>query len=173
MSDSLELDPALVRRLAEMEIANILESKKMLLDEHSASFRWLVASFLAINGGGLIAVAGQANMSRAYGAASGLLFCIGIVSALLCAWLSQRANRATLLPLNEAMGIWISIAHFGELDHSDIKTVESKMTEVVKVSRPTQISGWFSVTAFLLGMCMAGVGYWIAHPPVNLTIHAQ
>jgi Ni,Fe-hydrogenase I cytochrome b subunit len=164
----MDLDPALVQRIAETEITNLLESMKIIVEEHSSSFRWLIASFFAVNGGGVIAVAGQSNMPRVYSVAAGFLFCIGILLALLCAWLSQRANRAMLRPVSEVLSFWLSVAHFGELDQEGLIEIEQKMTKAMKVSRPTQFSGWFSVAAFSLGMCVAGAGYWTAHPPEKI-----
>ncbi|WP_188062956.1 hypothetical protein [Sphingobium sp. KCTC 72723] len=173
MSENLDLDPAFVQRLAETEIANVLESKKALLEEHSASFRWLVASFLAINGGGVLALAGQQNIPRGYAVTSGLLFCMGILSALLCAWLSQRANRAMMRSTSETLGFWLSVAHTGELDQEHINAIERKMHGTMKAARPTQFSGWLSVLAFAFGMLVAGNGYWIAHSPemVKVCVH--
>lgn len=164
MSDQFVLKPALVRRIAETEIANLLESKRALLEQHSASFRWLTASLLAVNGGGIVALVGQLNMPRVYVAGSGFLFFLGIIMALLCAWFSQRANRAMLNPVAEFLGFWLSVAHEGELDLEALKTMEHKMAKATKVARPTQISGWLSAIAFSMGVLLAGTGYWVVHP---------
>lgn len=47
-----------VRSIARLELSAASDLRNRLMDEHAASFRWLIATLFAANGGALIALVG-------------------------------------------------------------------------------------------------------------------
>lgn len=140
-----------VRRIAQHELENATESRRTLIEEHSAAFRWLLASLLAVNGGGVLVLKDLLRFSLANAVIAASFFLGGIMFALLTGWFSQRANRAMIQPLSEMIAFWITCAETNEFDEGTFKQVSETLTPALKKARPTQICGWLSAMSFLAG----------------------
>lgn len=152
MSEPDEEDSkAMVRRVAELEIASLAESRKMLLEEHSAAFRWLVASLLATNGGAAVAILNMRSLENSLKLWPCVCFFVGVLLALLIGPLSQRANRRMIEPLGHLMGYWVSVAVDGIHDEAVHKPFVQATTKAMRKAWLTQIAGWLSAIAFAIG----------------------
>ena len=157
------IDPdiaACVSRAAEYELVSLAEARRAILEEHSAMFRWLIASLLAINGGATIAIVGSDSFSIATIFYSCLCFVIGIFAALLSAFLGQRANRAMLEPLGKLSGYFIAVAQEGaEIEDAKVPIL-AEVSAAMKKAMPGRACGWLSAIAFGFGVCVAGSEFW-------------
>ena len=140
-----------IRRLAQHELQNATESRRTILEEHSSAFRWLLASLLAINGGGIVVSKELFAAAPLASVISDGFFVLGIMCALLTAWFSQRANRAMIQPLSEMVAFWIACIETNDFDPEVFKEASASMAPALKKARPTQLCGWVSASAFLIG----------------------
>lgn len=144
------------RELAATELTRTSESRRTLLDEHSASFRWLMASFLAINSGGLLFLANSKVHNLRLYSVAGVSFYLGIIAALAVAWLGQRVNRRAIAPLSKLESYWALVSATGKFDQEEFDAV---MAEVALTANPgmARYAGWLSVIAFSVGVFAIGV----------------
>ena len=148
-----------VRSIARMEMASISDARNRLMDEHSASFRWLIASLFAANGGALITL-GTSELippdSRIW--ACGWFTC-GVLVSLLTAWLNQKLIQRGLAPMVALIAFWGCIAHGLDFDEEKHKVLIADLQSALKRSWPVQVSGWLSAAMFTFGVVAAGTGY--------------
>jgi hypothetical protein len=155
--DLSDVDPAIWQRVAEQELANANYSRNALLEAHQDAYKWLLASLLGVNSGGMFALLNVANMDWSSKGIVALFFYLGIMAALLSGYLSQKANRTLIGPLGEASGYWISVAHDGEHLPHIWEGIEEKIQSAIKQARPTQFAGWLSAVFFSIGAIGLGI----------------
>lgn len=156
------IDPGLTRELAKFELAAIAESRKQLTDEHSAAFRWLTASLLAVNGASALSLFGSVLVDKDVKLSSGLAFFVGTIAALLCSYLSQGAVRRIFLPLNQLAGYWIAVSQHGEHQPEIYEKIVSEVQQAARGSLLTRIAGWTSLVAFAVGVLGIGLRQYAA-----------
>ena len=155
--DDNDVDAEIWPRVAEQELASATHSRSVLMEAHQDSYKWLSASLLAVNSGGMFAFLNFEGLDGKTKAVVALFFYLGIMSALLSAYLSQRANRSLIGPLSESMGYWISVAHHGEHLPEVWEGIRIKIQATIKKARATQIAGWASAICFSIGVIGLGV----------------
>lgn len=154
---SEEIDPQLWQRTAEAELAAATHSRNALLEAHQDAYKWLVASLLAINGAGLLAVFNAAGLHDVGKIAAAAFFYLGIISSLLSSYLGQRANRLMIEPLSELMGYWITVAHDGDHVPERWEAINAKIQRAVRRSWAVQAAGWASAVCFSAGLLVVGM----------------
>jgi len=156
-----------VKAIAMHELDAAKSSRQALLEEHSASFKWLMASMLALNSGGLFALSDMADIEGAHRAASAIMFVIGILCALAIAWLGQISARKMLEPLSEMTSFWIVAAASGQFNEDEHSRIGSEIQSVIDKSKKARYCGWVSVVAFVLGVGSIGTGIEAAYSPAS------
>ena len=141
---------------AKYELAALAESRGKLIDKHSAAFRCLVASLLAVNGGSALALFNSLQIEPFDKIWSGAAFAFGIFTALLCAYLSQGASRRMMDPLAVLSGFWIEVSAGGLFDVTRYAEVLEKIKEAQAASFSTRLAGWLSAMAFVIGVIIVG-----------------
>lgn len=134
MTDEVTPDPTLVRAMAVHAAQAATEGRQRLLEEHSAAFRWLMASFLAINAGGLLTLKDfnvGAPSSKLIAAAA---FYCGVVSALAIAWLGQRSARSAIEPMSQMSVFWAMTAEAGEVDQNELEKLNTRIAAVLQIA---------------------------------------
>jgi hypothetical protein len=157
--EELELDMRVNQRLADYAIDTFKHSQNVLFDQHSAAYKWLLASLLAINGAGLLALFDASTMPPEFRIAACALFYVGVISALLMAYLNQFSMLAATAPLSEATAHWIYVSETGETDAAGWAAIEAKLQTHKKKSDKIQIIGWISVIAFSLALTVIGYSF--------------
>jgi len=148
-----------IRSLAELELSTALSARNRLIEEPAASFRWLIASLFAANGGALIALVGSDQISDYAKLWACCWFTVGIVFSLLTAWANQRAIQQTLPPLSNLVAFWGAVAHGMELDLDEHKRILADAAVTAKRAWPVQLFGWVAASLFIIGMIAAGSGF--------------
>lgn len=152
--------PKFIRQIAQLNLHNVFESRTRLLDESSATFRWILASLLTINGGALIALLSSDNVVIEGKIVAGRYFCAGIFFAFFLAYMTSLSSVAALKPLMNLADFWIGALKTGELDEGDAQQLRELQTSMKSAVRPysfaSHVSGWLSVLCCLLGALMAG-----------------
>lgn len=152
--------PNFIRQVAQLNLHNVFESRTRLLDENSATFRWILASLLTINGGAVVALLSSDHIEVTGKIVSGRYFCGGIFFAFFLAYMTSLSSVAALTPLMKLADFWIDALKVGELDESDAQRLKVLQTSMKSAVRPysiaSHISGWLSVVCCLFGAFMAG-----------------
>jgi hypothetical protein len=156
------------KELAANELARTSESRRLIIDEHSASFRWLMASLLAINSGGLFLLKDMAIADPAWQISAAICFYLGIVAALAVAWFGQRSNRRSIQAAVNVESFWAVVSSTGRLDqeaHSEL------IQSISTAAKPgfSRHAGWLSLLFFTGGLVSAGCGSVLLHQPVSQT----
>lgn len=143
--------------LAEYLIDNYTHGMRQMMDANVASARWITTSLLAINGGGAVAILGQAMATDAK-LVSSFLFASGILSALASAHLGIKAATKVLAPMGNAIGYWISVKQDG-YRVENLEGHETDMNALVKKeTKIPALLGYASVAFFTGGLIAAAVG---------------
>ena len=149
-----------VRGIAALELSTALGARNRLIEEHAASFRWLIASLFAANGGALLALGGSEDVPAYAKLWACGWFTVGVFFALLTAWMNQKVIRKTLEPLSNLIAFWGAVAHGMEFDLNEHAKILDEAKTVTKRGWPVQVSGWAAALMFLFGMAVAGSGFW-------------
>jgi hypothetical protein len=146
-----------LRKAALEEIDHLKLVRATSWEQHSHSFKWLMASLLAVNGGALLAVFDSQYVSLGYQAFASGCFVIGIMAALLVAVFGQRSIQKSFPPLQKIIGYWMTVVEDGERLESLETDLNNELQTAVKYGRGAQICGWLSALAFLVGAGGVGV----------------
>ncbi|QUT07081.1 hypothetical protein KFK14_06565 [Sphingobium phenoxybenzoativorans] len=172
-NDATDINPDIIRRVGELELASATHSRTVLLEAHQDAYKWLLASLLAINSAGIFTLLSFQLISIRARVIIAILFYLGIMAALLSSYLSQRANRALIGPLGELMGYWITVAHDGELLPEAFEAINQKIQSAVQQARPTQVAGWASAVFFSLGVISVGIMLIYSPLPSSIPTHNE
>lgn len=146
-----------LRQAAAEEIENLKLIRATVWDEHTHSYRWLMASLLAINAGACLAIADNAGWGS-YRVIAGAAFAVGIFAALLVAVVGQRANQKSLEPLQKIIGYWISVVDDGERDEQLENKLNDELNASIRIGHASRLVGWISAFAFAVGVVTSGLG---------------
>lgn len=149
---------ARVKAIAAAEVASFTTAKQTILEEHSASFKWLMASMLAINSCGLIKVSDLNSLQAMHQLAASIAFLVGILAALAIAWLGQIASRRMIEPLALAIAFWTITSATGEFDEEEHSEIIAKIQASVKSGNRSRWAGWLSTIAFSAGVILILTG---------------
>lgn len=152
----------------EVQFATHLRDKSM--DQAISMGAWLVASLLALNGGGAIAVLNSLkHLSDPIYPAG--LFIAGIMLALANAAAVQRCGYAALKPMSEMIGYWLTVAEDGERLLDFENDLKRKMRPLRFFGLVASMLGWISSALFLAGCISFAIN--MEEPPEQKAMQAQ
>jgi len=167
--DAGEVGPTLeqAKQLARSQVETMRMTQGRLMEEHSASLRWFMASLLALNGAGLASIAQQADLAVWYKISASAAFYLGVMGALAIGWFGQRSAQAALSAMSQVIAFWIIASVKGEIDEAAHKEVHAQADPANKlVHKSPRFAGWLSAVGFTIGVVMVGVGIGMA--PIKL-----
>ena len=162
-----------VRDIAKLELSTALGARNRLVEEHAASFRWLIASLFAANGGAIIALSAADAVPTHAKLWAGAWFTVGILCSLLIARMNQSMIQKTLDPLSNLIAFWGAVAHGMEFDGDEHTRLMDQARRSTKQSWPVQLCGWAAVLCFLFGMIAAGTGLWGASDRTRIGVTSK
>jgi len=133
---------------------NAVAARQILIDESTNAFRWVMASLLALNGGGLIAAKDVIRGSDPVGWFAVLAFYLGLATALLIAWSMQNSVRAAILPLQEAIGLWTRMELIGPLTAEQQERLHFILGAPQTMSKTPRRAGYGSFFSFSAGLAL-------------------
>ena len=145
------------RKIAEINCLAVTSSRNRLLEEHSAAFRWLMASLLAINSAGLLVLKDELGSMSVWTVLAGISFYLGIVSALAIAWFAQRVVIASLPSYMEQIAFWSAVYGTGDYDTELHQEILKKPKDAVEKSKIAPLAARVSLLAFTIGLVFIGI----------------
>lgn len=149
-------DPALQKILAEREAARMEASRKFTEDQFSSMAKWLMASLLAVNGGGALAALNIAKSTQMFWM-PGALFGIGIGFAIFSGVAMQEAQGRYHPYIIELERYWATVAYTGQCVPDREVEIENKIKRLSLLMRLPPIFGWVSGCLFAGGMLALGI----------------
>jgi hypothetical protein len=144
------------RRAAfEREIA--IATKKMSMDEITISFRWIMASLLAINSAGLVVAIDGANHFDTWRISALTFLVLGVLFSLQVGWSLLAAHSLMLKPMGDLVVFWTMSAIDGQIDFDEHKALaESAASAAPKYHMPRNFA-YLSLLAFTVGVTCVGI----------------
>jgi hypothetical protein len=147
----------LIREIARYEVQAATEARSKLTDEHSAAFRWMIASLFALNGGAILAIMGSDRFGLNPNLPAFWVFFAGIVATFLAVIFSQVSDRGMIAHKHSWGLYWITVEFAGERDEA----LETKLKASEKLARRMAFAGRlqaiFAMLFFVLGAITAVV----------------
>ena len=138
-----------------------VDGRRQLIDEHTASFRWLMASLLALNGAGLLSLKDIKLSNSTFTLIAGSAFFLGIALAMLIARLGQKANQQMLDPMSRLALYWRNVAATGEIDEETQTDLDQRVSKAIKGAKWPAAAGFASFTFFATGLVAIAIG-WVS-----------
>ena len=147
-------DNAPVKAIAAHTADQSTSMSRILLEEHSASFRWLMAYLLTINAGGLLFQKELEKASTLLTLAAGISFFLGIFCSLLIAYLGQKSVQRMMGPITEMGLYWRIVSITGELDLEKQDDLNRRVGEAMAIGKWPRICGFLSFFFFGIGLAI-------------------
>ena len=151
----VKAEKSLLTTLAMHICEQSMASSRMLMEEHSATFKWLMASLLALNSGGLFLIKDFFSNDHYFSVLAALAFFIGIFLSLMIAFVGQKSHQKMLPPVNKLAIYWRSVALTGEKNEDLKSRITKEMDEATVLGRWPSRIGFGSFFFFGLGLALA------------------
>jgi hypothetical protein len=147
-----ELDgpPEFQRALADRTLSRIEHTLQFASDQVGSMAKWLMASLLAVNGAGGLAVLSSINAGHEQWL-TGALFVLGVISALLVGVAMQEVYIAMPDSLLLSDRYWIGVSISGDRDPGRESELKSALAKAARFSFVPPLLGWVSGLLFLAG----------------------
>lgn len=146
------------KQLARMQREIAISTKKIAMDEMSHASRWIMASVLAVNSGGLIACLSKLDGLSVAKIAAVSAFYFGLTLAVVAGWSLIRTNQKSLPFHSRMIAVWEMGAIDGNIDHEEIGQAARQFFEFAKKeSGLADKLNKLSFVAFSVGLVLFGV----------------
>jgi hypothetical protein len=147
-------DPTAVARwnrlAAQHEVDMLIKLREAAIEQATAMAKWLLASLLAINAAGALAIINSIGRlaDPAYPATA---FTAGMILPLLSATIIQYQNYYNLQPVQELIGYYLTVVDDGErLDSMEKELIaKAHRFQIGRFAAP--LCGWLSGVSFIAG----------------------
>ncbi len=145
------------KRQAQDEFEMLMATRNRSIDAVISMAKWLLASLLAVNGAGALAVLNGAD-KLASPALPGCLFVSGVVLALVNGAAQQYVGLQQSNKLSPVIGYWIWVWASGERDAETEAEQRQLGVKMMRVAHLSALPGWASAICFLGGSVALGMG---------------
>ena len=156
MIEPLEGANGISLKSAEAHLASAMEARDKITQEYLATFRWLLASLLAVNSGASFAILSSISIVYQGKILAGSLFFFGIVSCLFLALWTQRTLQVMMTPVSKTVNLWLEAAQHGQVDFEQRELINAELKKAELPLRLSAIAGWISAISFVLGVLVMG-----------------
>ena len=153
--------------VADRELVKFETSRGRLMEEHSAAFRWIMASLLALNGAGLLALKDVATIHSWQAIIAGLCFYLGCACALMVAVFGQRASQAGIEFLSFLIAFWTTVRVTGEYRKDEHDSCLTRQQSAIEKSKKSPKIGWLSFGLFSVGLFFLALAISTHHAPIE------
>ena len=125
-------------------------------EQVNTTFRWLMATLWASNGGAMIALIGSRSD---WGAADKMplaWFAVGLVSSLFMGLTNLVYAAQAMKPMSDLKNAFTVAAFTGEFDQAEIEGFQSKLMGTTKFKWPLWSFGIASLACLMIGLLQAG-----------------
>ncbi len=138
------------RAFAERVLKRIDQHQQFAFDQVGSMAKWLMASLLAVNGAGAIAAINAVNSGKGPWAA-GLLFALGIGSALISGVAMQDVYNAIPEPLLKQDEYWTGVTVTGVRETAIEEEHKNQTAKALRFQFVPPLLGWISGLLFVAG----------------------
>lgn len=156
MIENDQASKSAIKQVSEINFSAILETRNRLLDENSAASRWIMATLITLNAGGMFGVGSFGQLASSAKIVSISMFCSGIFFAVMVGYTTILAAQSLSKPINDLADAWMTAML---TESVDIDAILPLQNAVLKKSKPWKIfshcSGWLSLSLFFSAVMYA------------------
>ena len=162
------------KRHASFERETAIATKKISSDEIAITFRWIMASLLAINSAGLAASISIIKNFDYWQLSSTAFFVVGVLLSLKVGWSLLDGHSFLLKPTGDLIVFWTMAAIDGKIDVDEFRTLAEKAnSSIPKYGEPRKFAR-LSLLAFVMAVICVAVSHTSppqkkSSPPVEVT----
>lgn len=156
--DMDEEDKAALRSAAALEVEAALKLKDTITEHMFTASRWLQTWLLALNAGAATALLQSDQIEPHHRALAGGAFIVGVLLALLSAYLGIRMSIDAPARLSRSAGYWLGVS--GSLFRSEKleREFQEYAIEMTRRARVPNMIAWASIVSFTTGCAVAALG---------------
>lgn len=141
---------AINRAIAKRALECVDREQAFSASQVASMANWLMASLLAINGGGALATVNASKEAHGLWIA-GAIFALGVGFALMSAVRMQDTYNASVLSLSQQGQYWAGVAIYGQRDAGHEKQDREKAARIQRWAFLPPTLGWCSGILFIAG----------------------
>ncbi|MFM2410294.1 MAG: hypothetical protein RL481_1122 [Pseudomonadota bacterium] len=138
--------------IASLELEKLESTRGRIMEQHASAHKWLMASLLALNGAGLLAVKDVASRFEMIPYVAALFFYLGCAAAMYVAVLGQRASQVGLEFLSRAITFWTVVKVSGEFNAEAQQEMMGDQNDLAVASKLAPKVARFSFGFFSAGL---------------------
>jgi len=146
-----------VSRLAAFEAAAAVESRAKLIDEHTAAFRWMIASLFALNGGAILTIFGTERIGVQPILPALWVFFAGIIATFVAVLFAQLSDRSMIAQMHSWGLYWTTVGSTKARDESHEESIKLGIRKAERLGRWGRVQAIFAMVFFVLGVLTAVV----------------
>jgi hypothetical protein len=154
--DMDEEDRLALRAAAQLELQTSLAMRDRIMTEITTSARWVQASLLLVNGAAAVATLQADALPLHARGIVGAAFVTGLLFSLLSAYIGIHFGQDVPRRFSEIGGYWLRVT----IDLLRSEEIEKDWFQYgrdrARISMLSQVPGWISLFAFLVGCGIAG-----------------
>ena len=144
------------KKLASFQREVAIATKKIVMDEMSHASRWIMASVLAINSGGLIASISKVSSLEGWATSAFVAFYCGVFLALSMGWTSMSLSQRLLSPNSKLIVFWEMAAIDGDFEAQELEVFRDELLAAGSKTIMLRTIGYWSFVLFTAGLlCLA------------------
>jgi hypothetical protein len=156
MVNIAEEDRQLLSRLS----SDLQTSETRLFTQVESTFKWLMATLWASNGGAVVACLGADQFASRLGVLPFVLFAIGLVLSITMGLINLLYAYASIGPTTEMKNIFIVGASTGEFAQAQVEPLTAKIKRSMVFRLPLWSCGIGSLLLFVAGMIVSALRIW-------------
>jgi len=139
-------------------LATVLESSEARLYEQVASsFRWLMATLFAANGGSIISILSSESIALKVGMTPLIFFAIGMICSICISLLASLYAAVAAKPLNELRMLVVMNLATGQVSSKEVEQKTAAMNRTTVLKWPLLFFQIASIGCLIVGLILAGI----------------
>ena len=148
------------RQLLSGLASDLQTGESRIFTQVESTFKWLMATLWASNGGALVACLGAGEFAARLGALPFVLFTIGLVLSILMGLVNLLYSQRSMAPIIELKNIFVIGATMGEFSDEEVEPLMDKIKRSTVFRWPLWGSGIGSLAFFIAGAAVAAANIW-------------
>jgi hypothetical protein len=139
-------------------LASVLESSEARLYEQVAiSFRWLIGTLFAANGGAILMILGSESIAPKVGLLPLVLFAVGMLCSIFMSLTGSLYAAIAAKPLNELRTLLAMNLATGQLTPNDVEQKTAAMSRSTMLKWPLFVFEFASIATLIAGLVLVGL----------------
>lgn len=140
--------------------SDLQTAESRLFTQVESTFKWLMATLWASNGGALLATIGAQEFAQKLGLLPFVCFAVGLVLSLIMGLINLLYCSRSMLPITELKNLFVIGSTVGDFDPDDVQPLVDRINRSTIFKWPLWASGIGSLVLLVIGAATAAVRIW-------------